>query len=78
MKIFIESIDQGIWFAIINGPYTPKHIVNNVKVDKPWTKWTKEERRRAQYNCNTKNILTSSLNMDEFFRVSQCKRAKEM
>jgi len=24
MKIFIESIDQGIWDAIINGPYTPK------------------------------------------------------
>jgi len=21
MKIFIESIDQGIWDAIINGPY---------------------------------------------------------
>ena len=40
--------------------------------------WTKEERGRAQYDCNAKNILTSSLNMDEFFRVSQCKSAKEM
>jgi len=37
MKIFIESIDQEIWDAIINGPYTPKHIVANVQVDKPWT-----------------------------------------
>jgi len=35
MKIFIESIDQGIWDAIINGPYTPTHIVANVQVDKP-------------------------------------------
>ena len=34
--------------------------------------------RRPQYDCNAKNILTSSLNMDEFFRVSQCKSAKEM
>jgi len=24
------------------------------------------------------NILTSSLNMDEFFRVSQCKSAKDI
>jgi len=23
MKIFIESIDRGIWNAIINGPYIP-------------------------------------------------------
>ena len=78
MKIFIESIDQGIWDAIINGPYTLKHIVDNVQVDKPWTKWIEEERKRAQYDCNANNILTSSLNMDEFFRVSQCKIAKEM
>jgi len=72
------QIDQGIWDAIINGPYTPKHIVDDVQVNKPWTQWTEEERRRAQYDCNAKNILTSSLNMDEFFRVSQCKSAKEM
>jgi len=71
MKIFIESIDQGIFDSITNGPYTPKHTVQNVQVDKPWTQWTKEERGRAQYDCNAKNILT-------FFRVSQCKSAKEM
>jgi len=69
MKIFIESIDQGIWYAIINGPYTPKHIVENVHIYKPWTLWTEEERRRPQYDCNAKKILTSSLNMDEFFHV---------
>jgi len=33
---------------------------------------------RAQYDCNTKNIITSSLSMNVFFRVSQCKSAKEM
>ena len=73
MKIFIESIDQGIWDAIINGPYTSKYTVENVQVDKPWTQWTEKERRRAQYDCNAKNILSSSLNMDAFFRVSQCR-----
>jgi len=64
--------------AIINGPYTPKNIIGNVQVDKPWTKWTEEESRRGQYDCNVKNILSSSLKMDEFFRVSQYKSAKEM
>jgi len=78
MQIFIESIDKGIWDAIVNGPYTPKCIVENKQVDKPWIEWTDEERRRAQYDCNAKNIITSSLSTDEFFRFSQCKSAKEM
>jgi len=58
MQIFIESIDKGIWDAIVNRPYTPKCLVENKQVDKPWTKWTKKERRKAQYDCNAKNILT--------------------
>jgi len=78
MQIFIESIDKGIWDAIVNGIYTPKCVVENKQVDKPWSEWTDEERRRAQYYCNAKNIITSSLSMDEFFRVSKCKNAKEM
>ena len=24
MKIFVESIDRGIWDAIVNGPFVPK------------------------------------------------------
>ena len=47
-------------------------------MDKPWSEWIDEERRRTQYDCNAKNIITSSLSMDEFFMVSQCKNAKEM
>jgi len=35
MKIFVESIDRGIWDAIINGPFIPKHETNKVFVEKP-------------------------------------------
>ena len=31
-----------------------------------------------QYNLKAKNIITSALGMDEYFRVSNCKSAKEM
>jgi len=31
----------------------------------------------VQYDCIAKNIITSALNLDEFFRVSQCSSAKE-
>jgi len=68
MQIFIESIDKGIWDEIVNGPYTPKCIVENKKVDKPWSEWTDEERRRGQYDCNAKNIITSSFSMMNFLR----------
>jgi len=32
MKIFIETIDHGIWNAIVNGPYVPMNVVNGVFV----------------------------------------------
>ena len=31
-----------------------------------------------KYDCVVKNIITSTLKLDEFFRVSQCSSAKEM
>jgi len=78
MRIFIESIDRGVWDAIVNGPYVPKLLIDNVYVDNPWCDWTSEESKKAQCDSVTKNIITSSLNLDEFFKVSQCTSAKEM
>jgi len=37
MKIFIESLDRGIWDAIVNDPYIPKIVVDGVTIDKPWS-----------------------------------------
>jgi len=53
-------------------------LFDNVYVDKPWCDWTSKESKKAQYDTVAKNIITSSLNLDEFFRVSQCTSAKEM
>lgn len=78
MKIVIESIDQCICDAIINGSYVPKHMINNKLVDKPWVDWSKIENNKAQYDCMAKKIITSILNVDEFFKVSQCTSTKEM
>jgi len=36
------------------------------------------KRKNEQYDFLDKNIITYALNMDEFFRVSQCNSAKEM
>jgi len=78
MKIFIESLDRGIWDAIVNDPFVPKNVIDGFVVDKPWSEWSTDESRKAQFDCTTKNIITSALNLDEFSRVSQCSSAKEM
>jgi len=78
MKIFIESIDRGIWNAIVNGPYIPMSVVNGVSVAKPYDALFEAENKCVQYDCVANNIITSALNLDEFFRVSQCSFAKEM
>jgi len=78
MTIFIEFIDRGIWNAIVNGPYIPMFVVNGVSIVKPYDELSEVENKRVQYDCVAKNIITSALNLDEFFRVSHCRSAKEM
>jgi len=78
MKIFVESIDKGIWSAIKNGHFIPMVEDENFIYEKPWSQWTEQESKKAQYDCIAKNIITSDLSFDEFFRVSQCESAKEM
>jgi len=71
MKIFIESIDHGIWNAIENNPYIPMSIVNGVPVEKSYDDLTDADNKKVQYDCVAKNIITSALNFYEFFKVSQ-------
>ena len=78
MRIFMESIDALIWEAVVNGPYVPMQVVKDEEVVKPRSEWNETERRKAQHDLVAKNIITSALTMDEFFRISQCKSAKEM
>ena len=53
-------------------------VVNGVSVIKPYNELSEAENKRVQYECVTKNIITFVLNLDKFFRVSQCNSAKEM
>ena len=50
----------------------------NTTIQKPREQWSKEEKRLVQYNLKAKNIITSTLGMDDYFRVSNCKSAKDM
>ena len=56
----------------------PMHVVKDEQVAKPRSEWSESEKKKAQYDLVAKNIITSSLTMDEFFRISQCSSAKDM
>jgi len=78
MKIFVESLDKGIWDAIENDNFIPKFEKDGSSIEKPWSQWTDAENKKAKFDCIAKNILTSALNSDEFVWISQCASAKEM
>ena len=78
MQIFIEAIDLNIWEVIEIGHYIPTMVAWNTTIEKPREQWDEEEKKLVQYNLKAKNIITSALGMDEYFRVSNCKSAKDM
>ena len=78
MQIYIEAIDLNIWEAIEIGPYIPTMVAGNATIEKLREQWDEEERKMVQYNLKAKNITTFALDMDEYFRVSNCKNAKEI
>jgi len=78
MKIFVESIGQGIWDAIENGPFIPKIKNNGYFIKKHWSQWTNEEIEKAKFDCSAKNIITFALDSKEFFKISKCESAKVM
>ena len=78
MKIFIQAIDMEIWNAIENGPFVPQTKVNDVVSIKPQSSWDNDDKKKVAFDLKAKNIITSALSYDEFFRVSQCVDAKQM
>ena len=47
MQIFLESVDRCIWDAVLNGPFMPINVVNDVQEPKPFSQWTTDKNRRA-------------------------------
>jgi len=47
MKIFVESLDKGIWDAIENGLFIPKFDNDGSSIEKPWSQWTYAENKKA-------------------------------
>ena len=68
----MEFVNRGIWNAMVNGYTISNHVVDNKTVEKPYESWSQEDIRKGEYDSKAMNIIYSSLNFDEFFRVSAC------
>lgn len=38
MWIFLELVDRGMYYPIINGSYIPMHTINNMQVEKDFVR----------------------------------------
>jgi len=48
MKIFVESLDKGIWDAIENDPFIPKFEKDGYSFEKPGSQWTDADKKKGQ------------------------------
>ena len=78
MKFFLESMDKGVWDAVVNGPFQPIKVVEGITILKEFSQWTLDENNRAYYDVRAKNIMSSGLTLDEFYRVFVCESDKDM
>ncbi|XP_050875648.1 uncharacterized protein LOC127079286 [Lathyrus oleraceus] len=78
MKPHLEAQGDGIWEIVENGPHNPTSMVNGVGTPKIKSSYDEDDKKRILNDKKAINILQSALSMDEFFRKSQCKSAKEI
>ena len=78
MRAYLEAQGEEIWNAVENGPFIPTTVVNDVVQVKIKTSWTDDDKKKLLFDKKAINMLHSALGMDEFFRISQCKTAKEI
>jgi len=67
-----------VWDFVVNGPFQPTKIVEGKFVSKEFSLWTPDENKRAYYDVKAKNIISSALTLDEFYKVFVCASTKEM
>jgi hypothetical protein len=81
MSVHIQSVDMDVWDAVVNGRFQPQIAAdgdNGVVLDKPKADWTDDDKKKVQYDLKAQNILISSLGVNEYHSVSQCKTSKDM
>ena len=78
ISVHIQSVDMDVWDAVVNGRFQPQVIANRVAQEKPKADWSNDDKKKVQYDLKARNILISSLEVNEYHSVSHCKTTKAM
>ena len=78
MRIFIQASEFKLWIMIINGPYVPSKLANNVSIPKLTNEWNKNDEWLAQLNAKARNLLYYALSASEFNWISTCSSLKKI
>jgi hypothetical protein len=78
MSVHIQSVDMDVWDAVANGLFQPQVVANGVAQNKLKANWIDDDKKKVQYNLKARNILISSLGVNEYHFVSHCKTSKDM
>jgi len=78
ISIHIQSVDMDVWDPVANGRFQPQVVANGVAQYKPKANWNDDDKKNVQYDLKARNILISSLGVNEYHSVSHCKTSKDM
>jgi hypothetical protein len=78
MSVHIQSVDMDVWDTVVNGRFQPHVVADGVAQDKPKADWSDYDKKKVQYDLKARNILISSLGVNEYHSVSHCNTSKDM
>ena len=77
MEIFLQTLDFGVCDAVLNGSYIPMVMLVEGATPKTFHQWTPDENKQAQYDVRAQNAILSTVTLNELYKISRCKSAKE-
>ncbi|KAL5538096.1 hypothetical protein UlMin_046137 [Ulmus minor] len=77
MRSFLCSLDDDVWFSILEGYKIPADVTEEGSVPKSRSKWTVQEKRDSNMNSKALNALFCGVDDLNFRYIQNCKIAKE-
>ncbi|KAL5563400.1 hypothetical protein UlMin_033147 [Ulmus minor] len=77
MQSFLCSLDDDVWFSILEGYKIPAEETKEGSIQKPRSKWTIQEKRDSNMNSKALNALFCGVDDLNFRYIQNCKIAKE-
>lgn len=79
MMIFLKSLDEGIWYSILDGWRDPSKvdpIYKNCTIPKPFIEWSQEEKSDRDMNAIALDTILSAVTINVYKLLTTCTSVK--